>query len=116
MFKFLQLYNRKDGVKSSHNGRTLWAAASRTPSDRRKGRIFITYKNVLVDAGLANAGQIDFDIKRGIMWKGRTRIGEWAGDADTGRLLLNSEKMAQVDMKVEPKMIDNAVDEAFRSE
>ena len=115
MFKFLEQYNRKDGVKATHNGRTLWAAASRSPSDRRKGRIFMTYKNVLVDAGLADAGQIDFDAKRGIMWKGRTRIGEWTGDADTGRMLLNHDKMAQVGFKVEPKMIDDAVDEVLGS-
>ena len=113
MYKFLEQYNWKDGVKPTHNGKTLWATASRSPSDRRKRRILVTYKNVIVDAGLADASQIDFDVRRGILWMERTRVGEWAGDADTGRLLLSGEKVKQAGMKVEPKMIDDAVNEVL---
>ena len=111
MHKSLQMYNNKDATKATHNGRTLWAAASRNPTDRRKGRIFSTYKRVLVEVGLADESQVDFDVKHGVLWVGRMRIGEWNGDAESGWLFLKSESMTQAGINVEHQMIDDAVRE-----
>ena len=113
MFLFLKMFNEKNRSRPIHNGKTLWAAASRSPADTWKGKTFSTYKRVLVEVGLADANDIDFDAKRGVMWAGRVRIGEWDGEALSGRLVLNRERMVQAGMNVEPEMIDNAVKEAL---
>ena len=75
-----------------------------------------TYKKILVEVGLADPDNIDSDVKRGILWAGRVRIGEWVGDAESGKLVLNSTRLSHAGMDVEAKMLDDAVDEALAPE
>ena len=35
---------------------------------------------MLVEAGLADANQVDYDVGRGLLWIGTERVAEWAGD------------------------------------
>ena len=116
MWRFLKTFNHKDFAKPTYKGKTLWAAASRSPADRRKGRVMATCKKVLVEVGLADPDNIDFHAKRGILWAGRVRIGEWVGDAESGKLVLNSTRLSHAGMDVEAKMLDDAVDEALAPE
>ena len=76
MWKFLKAFNGKGDAKPLHHGRSLWAAASRSPEDRRKRQTFATYKDLLTNVGLANEEDVDFDARRGILWVGKHRIGE----------------------------------------
>ena len=59
--------------------------------------------------------KVDYDAKRGILWSGRMRIAEWIGNAESGKLVLNSEHMKQAGMDLETKMVDDAVAEALAS-
>ena len=113
MWMFIRKFNDKDFTKPTYKGKTLWAAVSRSPADRRKGKIMATYKKVLVEVGLADVNAIDFDARRGMLWAGRTRIAEWVGDAESGTLTLNSARMKDAGMDVKAEMVDNAVKEAL---
>ena len=72
-----------------------------------------TYKKVLVDVGLADSGTVDFDTRRGSMWNGRVKIAEWVGDGESGKLMLQNNRLKDAGMDVEARMIDAAVDEAL---
>ena len=49
MWKLLKKFNAKDATKPAHGRRAIWASASRSPEDRKKGKQFATYKKVMID-------------------------------------------------------------------
>ena len=114
MWKFLKTFNDKERAKPIHNGKHMWASPSRSPDDRRKPRIFGTHKNVLVEVGLADFSQIDYDLRRGILRAGRERIGEWTGDSASGDLVLNQDALVKAGLNVQVKMLSDAVTDALR--
>ena len=111
MWAFIKGFNAKDAVKPTHDGRQLWAGPSRSLEDRRKRKQFSTHKTVLVEVGLANPEQVDYDVRRGILWFGKERIAEWYGDDASGKLVLNQEKLQIAGLKVEAKILADAVAE-----
>ena len=112
---YLKRFNAKDAIKPKHN-RNLWAGASRSPEDRKKGKVLATYKKILIDVGLVDADMVDFDSRRGILWIGNERVDEWVEDGVVGKLMLSQERLNKAGVNVEVKMLEDAVTESLTTQ
>ena len=110
MWKYLKDFNATE-EKSSREGKKLWAAVSRSPEDRKKRRTLSTYKNVLIDVGLAKAENVDYDSRRGLLWVGRCKVGIWNPLAEV--LEIDEQKMKAAGISVGTKMLQDAVADAM---
>ena len=91
----------------------MWISASRTPEDRRKGKVLHAAKQVLIDVGLAKEEEVDYETKRGILWIGRKRVAEWR--ASDEKLQWDVAKLSAAGVDVDNKLLDNAIDEKINT-
>ena len=110
MWKFLKEFNAL-AEKPHVDGRKIWASVSRSPEDRKKGNTLSAYKRVLVEVGLTKAEDVDFDSRRGLLWVGKCRVGEW--NADCERLELDENEMQAAGVKVDAKILSDEVADAM---
>ena len=110
MWKFLKEFNSMDN-KPYHNGRKIWAAVSRSPQDRKKGRTLAAYKRVIAEVGLAKVDEIDYDSRRGLLWIGKRRVAEWQVSEE--RLEIDASEMRAAGVVVDSNILTNAVAEAM---
>ena len=110
MWKFLKEFNALQD-KPFYNDKKMWAAASRSPEDRRKGKTLSSCKRVLIEVGLAKAVGVDYDSKRGLLWIGSRRVGMW--QAEEQQLELDERQMQAAGVAVSAKMLKDAVTDAM---
>ena len=61
--------------------------------------------------GLATAGDIKIDYRRGILMVKRHRVAEWKGEGDDGHVDINEEALTKVGITVGATALQNAVEE-----
>ena len=106
MWNFIKKFNALV-AKPECDGRKMWASASRSPEDRKKGKCLSAYKRVLSEVGLAKTETIDYDSRRGILWIGRHRVGMW--QAEESNLELDEAEMRAAGVEVSASMLRAAV-------
>ena len=109
MFRFLKDINAKP--KLQVDGKSLWFSVSKSPDERRKGRILSKYKRVFLEVDVVAKEDIRIGYRRGIIMIKNVRIGEWSGDGATGRVALHQGKLKDVGIDVDVKKVDDAVKE-----
>ena len=69
------------------------------------------HKRVLIEVGLAIAGDIKIDYRRGMLMVKRIRMAEWKGEGDDGHVEINEEALTKVGITVDATALQNAVEE-----
>jgi hypothetical protein len=109
MREFLKKFG--NGPKPQVEGKSLWATASKSPEERKKAKYLGKHKRVLIEVGLATAGDIKIDYRRGILMVRRLRVAEWKGDGDDGHVELDVDSLTKVGINVGVTALQNAVEE-----
>ena len=107
MWDFIKKQN--DKPKPKFDGKEVWCAVSKSPSERKKGRTLSRYKRVFIEANISDPDNIRVDYNRGFLMLNKIRIAEW--DQDAERLVLKSDKLKEAGVQVETEMLDNAYKE-----
>ena len=109
MWVYLKKVNAKGVEKQTVRGMPIWISASRTPADRKKSRTLHSCKRVLVEVGVAKEEDVEYEVKRGILWVGRHRVAEWKPEEEKLKWITGGLNLAGVD--VEGQKLDDAVRE-----
>ena len=109
MREFLRKFG--NDPKPQVEGKGLWATASKSPEERKKAKYLGKHKRVLIEVGLAIAGDIKIDYRRGMLMVKRIRVAEWKGEGDEGHVEINEEALTKIGITVGATALQNAVEE-----
>ena len=109
MREFLRKFG--NSPKPQADGKDLWTTASKSPEERNKAKHLGKHKRVLIEVGLATAGDIKIDYRHGILMVKRHRVAEWKGEGDDGHVEINEEALTEVGITVGATALKNAVEE-----
>ena len=109
MMGALKEFGKKAKLKI--NDKVVWASVSRSPLERKKGKILSKYKRVLIEVGLADADKVRIDYKNGILMINRVRVGVWRAADGDGQMELSQDKLKDAGISVEVGKLADAVTE-----